>query len=83
MNANNITKIAEHIKEKMAQFNTMMLKLQEMSNKPVEQYKCVFSESYDNQGAITKHNLSNKRHIKNLSNNTMTTEQINLLGKGL
>ena len=105
MNANNITKIAEDIKEKMAQFNTMMLKLQEMSNKTVEQYKCVFSESYDNQGAITKHNLSNKKrkqrkrnnrtkhfnarleankkHIKNLSNKTMTTEQINLLGKGL
>ena len=76
-----------------------------MTNKPVEKYKCLFSESNDNQRAIKKQNLSNKKrkerkrnkrtkqfnarleankkHIKNLSNNSMTTEQINLLGRGL
>ena len=36
MNATNIIKIAEDIQEMMAQFNAMMLKLQEMSNKPDE-----------------------------------------------
>ena len=59
MNATNITNIAEDIQEKMVQFNTMMLKLQEMSNKPDEKYKCLFSESYANQGANNKQNLSN------------------------
>ena len=58
MNATNITKIAEDIQEKMVQFNTMMLKLQEMSN---EKYKCLFSESYANQGATNKQNLSNRK----------------------
>ena len=72
----------------MAQFNTMILKLQEMA--------------YANQRAINKQNLSNqkqkeckstkklnahseanKKQIKSLSTNIMTTEQINLLGKGL
>ena len=105
VNAKNITKTAEDMQEKIAQFNAMMLKLQEMTNKPVEKYKCLFSESNDNQRAIKKQNLSNKKrkeskrnkrtkqfnarleankkHIKNLSNNNMTTEQINLLGRGL
>ena len=105
VNAKNITKIAEDMQEKIAQFNAMMLKLQETTNKPVEKYKCLFSESNDNQRAIKKQNLSNKKrkerkrnkrtkqfnarleankkHIKNLSNNNMTTEQINLLGRGL
>ena len=91
VNSKNITKIAEHIQEKMAQFNTMILKLQEMA--------------YANQRAINKQNLSNqkrkeykrnkrtkklnarseanKKQIKSLSTNIMTTEQINLLGKGL
>ena len=36
VNAKNITKMAEDIQEKMVQFNTMMLKLQEMTNKPDE-----------------------------------------------
>ena len=45
MNAINITNIAEDMQEKMAQFNTMMLKLQEMANKPDEKYKYLFSES--------------------------------------
>ena len=45
----------------MAQFNTMMLKLHEMSNKPDENYKCLFSESYANQGATNKQNLSNRK----------------------
>ena len=105
MNVINITKIAEDIQEKMAQFNTTRLKLQEMSNKPDEKYKCLFSESYASQGATNKQNLSNrkrkerkrnkrtkhfnarlesnKKHIKNLFNHIMTSEQINLLGKGL
>ena len=105
VNAKNITKIAGDMQEKIAQFNAMMLKLQEMTNKPVEKYKCLFSESNDNQRAINKQNQSNKKwkeckrnkhtkqfnarleankkHIKNLSNNSMTTEQINLLGRGL
>ena len=105
VNTKNITKIAEGMQEKMAQFNAMMLKLKEMTNKPVENYKCLFSESNNNQRAINKQNLSNKKrkeckrnkctkqfnarleankkHIKNLSNNSMTTEQINLLGRGL
>ena len=61
MNAINITKIAEDIQEKMAQFNTMMLKLQEMANKPDEKYKYLFSESYANQGATNKQNLSNRK----------------------
>ena len=56
-----MTKIAEDIQGKMAQFNTMMLKLQEMTNKPDEKYKCLFSECYANQRAINKQNLSNQK----------------------
>ena len=61
VNAKNITKIAKDMQEKIAQFNAMMLKLKEMTNKPVEKYKCLFSESNDNQRAINKQNLSNKK----------------------
>ena len=75
VNAKNITKIAGDIQEKMAHFNTMMLKLQEMTNKPVEQYKCLFSESYDNQRAINKHNLSNKKRKERKRNKR--TKQFN------
>ena len=84
----------------MAEFNEVMLQLQEMTNKQVKQYKCLFSESGNKQRAPNKINPANKKrrerkrikhtkllnahleankeHIKNI-----TTEQINLLGRGL
>ena len=68
----NITKIAESMQEKMVQFNAMMLKLQEMTNKPVEKYKCLFSESNDNQRAINKENLSNKKRKERKETNAQS-----------
>jgi len=77
-----------------------MLQLQEMSNKQVKQYKCLFSESGNKQRAQNKTNAANKKrkerkrikhtkllharleankkHIKNLSNKTLTRLEFNL-----
>ena len=50
VNVTIVTKLAENIKEKMTKFNEVMSQLQEMTNKQVKQYKCLFSEDVTETG---------------------------------
>ena len=78
---NNVTiksveQIAENIQAGIAQFSEMMEKLGGTTNKQVEKYTCVFSDSRHKHGAIGKRSktrIANKKRKERKKNQTVET----------
>ena len=82
-----VNQLAKHLQDQISKVNKMMLELNKATkNKEGESYPRVLPElpRLNNRGTTRNRKTeSRKRHIKNLSKEQLTNEQINLLSRGL